>query len=151
MFLITDILDKKDINILLKYWKDQNDRVRYEEQYYNLHDLHMIYGSREDKSYNNVLTKLEDISGHKAKRHYLLNYTKGSFCRMHHDATEYNTYVTLLEENDLEGGEVLTGDEKRCIDVRYARVGQTMIYDNGLQHGVANVRKGNRKVFIVWF
>ena len=151
MFLISDILDKKDINILLKYWKDKNNKVRYEEQYYNLHDLYMIYGERKYKDYNDVLTKLEDISGHNAKRHYILNYTKGSFCRMHHDATEWNTYVTLLEENNLEGGEVLTGDEKRCIDVRHVDVGQTMIYDNGLQHGVAKVRKGNRKVFIVWF
>ena len=71
MFLITDILDKKDINILLKYWKDKNNKVRYEEQYYNLHDLHMIYGERKYKDYNDVLTKLEDISGHNAKRHYI--------------------------------------------------------------------------------
>lgn len=151
MFLITDILDKKDINILLDYYEEQNEKVRWEEAYYNLHNLHMIYGERKYEKYNNILEKLEDVSGHKATRHYMLNYIKGSFCRMHYDATEYNTYVTLLEEKDLEGGEVLTGDEKRCIDVRHVDVGQTMIYDKGLQHGVAQVRKGNRKVFIVWF
>jgi hypothetical protein len=106
--------------------------------------------------------------------HYYLNYTEGSFCRMHHDNDVSLTTITLIDQDhNLEGGETIVNDpfEKKhyeeyhtfswqdpkdyafdgsfiCPRVVDLKVGETLFLHQ--MHGVAKVRTGFRKVFITW-
>lgn len=108
------------------------------------------------------------------KAHYYLNYTEGSFCRMHHDNDVTLTTITLIDQcPDLVGGQTLVNDpfkrkhyEKfdtfswtdpndyafdgafimpRVVDLK---VGETLYLHQ--MHGVAKVISGFRKVFVTW-
>ena len=110
---------------------------------------------------------------------YFLNYGQGSFARIHHDVKTIFTIITLIETVDLTGGEtiVLTpyvrppegrsasllckrNDNEKdnppynkhiIPSVVRSEVGDSMIYGSNLRHGVSQVVKGSRKVFVTWF
>ena len=107
---------------------------------------------------------------------YFLDYTEGGFTKFHtdDDSSVALTMVTLLDEQDLEGGETVLQqvyEHKARPQHKYAKrdsddgpygqrivpvvvpvdVGDTMIYDKGLMHGVAKVRKGLRTVLVTWY
>lgn len=151
MALIQNILNEEHIEILNDYWNRNTDIVKWHDKYDNLYNLEMLYGKTSDEEYNKVLTIFNDIAKSYPQKHYLLNYGENSFTRIHPDSTEKGTYVTLFESNDLLGGETLIRDEQRCIDIVDFKVGQTLTYDGNCDHGVARVRQGNRKVFVVWY
>lgn len=111
---------------------------------------------------------------------YFLDYTKGSFTRRHDDNSEQSkcTIITLIEKSDdLIGGETIVynrhwkRNDYEPFDVnRYSRkgsqddangdkiiphvidlnVGESVVYDGEVEHEVAQVLSGNRKVLVSW-
>jgi hypothetical protein len=107
---------------------------------------------------------------------YFLDYTKDAFTKFHtdDDARVGLTMVTLLDEQDLSGGETILQqvyEAKPRPEHKYAKrdgkdgpygqriipevvpmeVGETIIYDRNLMHGVGLVREGIRTVLVTWY
>ena len=110
----------------------------------------------------------------KTFRHYFLDYTEESFTKFHSDNDDAVglTIVTFLDaSDDLVGGQAMAmlpyekrgrpenkyrkGDApigERCIPkVIDMHVGQSLVYDKHLIHGVGQVERGNRLVLISWY
>lgn len=108
--------------------------------------------------------------------HYFVMYQEESFTAIHtdHDGFVKMTAVTLLEEKDLVGGETLVFNryqKKSRPSSKYAKrgkgrapvgeanipviarlkVGETIIYDASVKHGVAQVESGQRLVLVSWY
>lgn len=151
-----------------------NERVK------RLHNLfyldHRDFRTELNSKYAEKISSHFDMS---VARMYYLDYFKGSFTRRHSDVGEQSqrTVITMLEKSDdLEGGETIVylPHYKRNdfeFDVnRYIRkserddaqgdsimpvvidleVGESVTYDALLEHEVALVRKGNRRVLVSW-
>ena len=107
-------------------------------------------------------------------RHYFLNYTEESFTKFHTDNDDEVglTIVTFIDKsNDLIGGEALAQlpytkrsrpankyrkgeapmNQRVIPKVINMDVGQSLIYDKSLMHGVGQVERGNRLVLISWY
>lgn len=112
--------------------------------------------------------------------YYFLRYLPGSYTTPHRDdgdASTGFTSVTLIDEVNLKGGESLLyeriekPDFKKYFDdnfkgpkqwewddpfripvvVQDYKVGDTLIYNQNMKHGVAKVLSGERLVLIAWF
>ena len=151
MALIQNLLNEEQIEILKDYWKRNTDIIKWQDKHDNLYSLEMLYGKKSDEDYNKVLSIFDDVAKRHIQKHYLLNYIENSFTRIHPDATGNQTFVTLIESNNLLGGQTLIRNDQRCIDVVDLEVGQTLVYDHNCHHGVARVQQGNRKVFVAWY
>ena len=117
--------------------------------------------------------KLDDFAKRPPYSQYFVMYEEGSFTKFHTDDDDNIglTIVTLLDEVDLVGGETLAlveynetprssntyrkGDiqnHSRVIPkIVRSEVGDSMIYDHKLTHGVAQVEKGKRLVLVQWY
>ena len=107
---------------------------------------------------------------------YFLDYTENGFTKFHTDDDERVglTMVTILDQQDLSGGETLLMREyelKERPAHKYAKrsekqgpygqriipevvpmeVGDTIIYNRNLMHGVGKVREGIRTVLVTWY
>lgn len=186
---IVQILTPKERRHLLAL---KDTCVTYEaHQDYNLFDVsktqvhskHLgMYTNKFSPVAEQALHKLRDYAQANAPvgetvAQYFLDYTEESFTRFHTDDDEAVglTMVTLLDEQDLDGGETIlqhkylvkdrpshkyakrSGDGKppygsRIVpEVISMDVGDTIVYDRHLMHGVGRVRKGVRTVLITWY
>lgn len=143
-------------------------------QYYNLFDCHR-HEIVDNPAFIEPLKKYSSrgtLTGA-----YFLKYVPGSFCRMHQDHESELTIVTLLESQDLVGGDALVRTtyeqrdrpaDKFCarggpenesppygqdiiMEVVPVADGESLIYGNDLMHGVSKVETGQRTVLITWF
>lgn len=83
-----------------------------------------------------------------------LNYGKGDFFTKHRDRIDgiedtYNRYMTLIvqlsEQKDYEGGNMYVNDilfEKE--------IGNSIMFDSGLEHEVLEISSGQRLVMVMW-
>jgi predicted 2-oxoglutarate/Fe(II)-dependent dioxygenase YbiX len=111
---------------------------------------------------------------------YFLDYIEGAFTRKHSDNNDVvkKTAITLVEANDLDGGDIIVyephyksdmqvpedgsvlnrynekdykpGDEIIPVIVKQ-KVGETIAYGPNVQHSVSKVLKGNRVVLVTWY
>jgi len=115
--------------------------------------------------------KIEKFAGKDLYSHYFVMYKPGSYTRMHTDNADDvgRTIVTLVDAVDLIGGDTLVflpyvkheeegyvkGNVPEGKDVipKIVRcnVGESMVYDRNLNHGVTYVEKGLRLVLVSWF
>ena len=98
-------------------------------------------------------------------------YDEGSYTKMHTDNDDQIglTIVTLIDTVNLVGGETIAmipaklseskegyqkgDDHKGRVVPRVIRmdVGDSVIYDRSLLHGVSEIEKGKRLVLVSWF
>ena len=144
-------------------------------QDYNLFDVDKRAPTAEQAKLD-CFKAIDDYASNHEKtfRHYFLNYTQEAFTRFHTDNDDAVglTIVTFIDKSeDLIGGEALAqlpytkrerpvnkyrkGDapmNQRVIPkVINMDVGQSLIYDKSLMHGVGQVERGNRLVLISWY
>ena len=144
-------------------------------QDYNLFDVDKRHPSKEQVQMD-CFSALDNYANdyQKSFRHYFLNYGPESFTRFHTDNDDAVglTIVTFLDKSsDLIGGEPLVqlpymkkgrpsthyrkGESpygsKVIPKVIQMGVGQSLVYDKHLMHGVGQVEQGNRLVLISWY
>ena len=143
------------------------------KRYYNLH-----YMTQRNLPKDQFID-LFNVEGLKIHNQYFLNMTPGSFTRVHSDNNDLvkQTSITLLENNDLEGGEIIVYEPHYKSDMvvpedgsvinRYhdeynpgepvipivvkQGIGETITYGPNVQHSVSKVLKGNRLVLVTWY
>lgn len=150
-----------------------NEKVK---RYHNLFYLSMKHN---DDLLNPYGQRLKDIFNFTEHRCYFLEYTEGSFTRVHSDAEDQaaKTIVTLIDaSDDLCGGETiiylphykqndysfdintyivkndsdhLQGAEIIPVVVKM-NIGDSVIYDQRLPHEVSLVQQGRRRVLVTW-
>jgi hypothetical protein len=173
------VLSEKSLQQARDYYK--NSKEWYSVwQYYNLFHLERLDIPTEDYELE-FLKELHTYS-RKSKNigSYFLRYPPNSFTRMHQDNNSELTIVTLLDSENLVGGDCVIESEyespgPRPRDYHCARHpdpeknkqapyglhivpdivklddGQSMIYGPDLRHGVTKVYQGERVVLISWF
>ena len=171
------ILSKEAIEEAKEYYRSKTWDETW--QYFNLFHMQRIDIPTQDYD----LKFLKELHTYSRKSHnigcYFLKYVPGSFCRIHMDNDSEVTTVTLLESNNLVGGECLIEGEyqpptynrpsdhtcKRCNqeverppyglgivpDIVKLKDGESMVYGPELRHGVTRVYEGERVVLIAWF
>ena len=125
-----------------------------------------------DPKYKTVFEKVENYAGYKTYSHYFVMYNEGSYTRMHTDNDDHvkSTIVTLVDTVNLVGGETIVtlpapeaqyekkgyvkgNEHKGRVVPKIVRmnVGDSVIYDRSLLHGVTQVEQGKRLVLVSWF
>lgn len=173
-YKVDKILSKQHVDQLIRVFHSLPAELAHQD--YNLFDVDKRHPTKE-QTYSNGFEVIDSYASDHEKtfRHYFLNYTEESFTRFHTDNDEAVglTIVTFLEaSNDLIGGEALVmlpytkrgrpankyrkgeppGNRNRVIPkVVQMEVGDSLIYDKSLMHGVGQVEQGNRLVLISWY
>lgn len=128
-----------------------------------------------------AIKKIEKRAGRETYSHYFVMYKPGSFTRLHTDNADDVglTIVTMVDVVNLVGGETIVliprdpndpniekrkkgqggGIKKGTVakgqsvipKIVKCNVGESMIYDRNLTHGVTYVEEGMRLVFVSWF
>ena len=147
-YRIENILSNQDISDILEL-KEHSLLTEFKEQYYNLFNT----------DYSHVNSHYHEFSMFKKicldrtiKNHYVLVYREGSYCKIHQDDKKSaKTIVTMLDRSeDLIGGECIFYDGV----VPYVcdlQIGESVIYDQNMFHGVSMVQRGFRTVLVSWF
>jgi len=168
--------------------------VFYESSKVNTFQFHHLFHVRTIsvnlKEESTIKTKLTDIFctlddyvkknySNELKRYssYFLNYEKDGFARLHKDHETRLTVVTILDSNDLIGGDTVVNlryktrsrpGDYHCVrsereskrppynqsivpHVVRTMDGDSILYNQNLVHGVSLVESGNRLVFINWY
>lgn len=173
-FAIRKILSDEDMPVL---WEVYHDSLHeFAQQDYSLHHVWKAHiNSKHFKA--SPFQALDDHYariGYEPQAKYFLKYIEYSWTRPHHDniGTPTKTAITLMEEKDLEGGETLVWDKhydlptpegayvKRTGSVHrkdeiictpQLKPGESLLYDDNIRHGVAQVRAGHRIVLVTWY
>lgn len=151
MYSVENILSLSDINKLLEV--SSLLTPEYKENYYNLHN---VYYSHVFSKYH-YLSPFEKLNAAVAERkirnHYILTYQEGSYTRIHQDHdVAAKTVVTLLHAtDDLMGGECIFYGKNDCPVIHNMSVGESVIYDQSVFHGVGLVKTGCRTVLVSWY
>lgn len=89
---------------------------------------------------------------------YILEYYENSFTVIHqddigNDLTNSVTTVTLLHQSDdLLGGKILIkNEEDKSITILEQNIGEIILYNHRVFHGVSRTLKGTRRVLINWY
>ena len=185
-FEMKQILTLDDCRELLKYrltcetLEAHQDYNLFDVSKSQLHDEHLGEYTKTEPGAMRALHKLQAEATRRGLGHmwakYFLYYGEDGFTRHHTDDDDKVglTMVTLIDEEDLEGGETVLlkpylakarpghkyakrdGKDppygKRIVpEVVPMEVCDSIIYDRYLMHGVAKVRKGYRLVLVNWF
>lgn len=171
------ILDDSDLDFL----RDLSKELKWKEIYqlWNVFKCNISRPDGRDKHITEKMKTLLGVDSNCVAITYFLDYVPGSFTRMHHDRDSELTVITILEQNNLVGGYSLFYDKYLCPEggrpktlvcrrddkekesppynkpiipvVVSPKVGDSLIYDKHLNHGVSRVQSGNRIVFVCWF
>jgi Rps23 Pro-64 3,4-dihydroxylase Tpa1-like proline 4-hydroxylase len=161
-------LPNEIINYFNHYWEENQDKVKYHSALVNVINIRRINLAIGLLNSNMLEAQflLSDLvySHHKDQNlknkmapgaYYILEYTKGSFTKMHVDNLKGNgaTTITLLHKTeDLSGGYILTkGEDEEFFDVIEQDVGEVVVYNSNVKHGVSKVNSGTRRVLVSWF
>lgn len=171
------ILREQDIEFLVSMSKECKWKEIY--QLYNVFKCNIAYPEGKDKHISQKIKDHLDIDQDYFPFTYFLDYVPGSFTRAHHDSNSECTVITVLEQNNLVGGYSIFQDlynrpeggrdsslicerhddekkmppySKPIIPVVVSPdVGDSLIYNKRVRHGVSRVESGNRLVHVLWF
>ena len=169
-------LSPSDVSDAMDLFNSEQDEDREFHQYYNLFDV--IRRDITSVRWQDIplvakiaeRVKVSEILG----TPYFLKYIPGSFTKVHSDHETTRTVVTLIESQDLIGGDSLIYDEygmrprpphkeaKRSNNqnlygkfiiprVIPMEAGDSLVYGPDLLHGVTQVEQGHRIVLITWW
>ena len=173
-FAIKKILSDEDMKSL---WEVYHDSVHeFAHQDYSLHHVWkaQVNSKHMKESPFRTLDAYYAKMGYNPFAKYFLKYVEWSWARPHHDniGTPTKTAITLLEEQDLEGGETLVWDkhydlpkpegayvkrggsihrQDEIVCTPRLQPGESLLYDDNIRHGVAQVRGGHRIVLVTWY
>jgi|LakMenE18May11ns_1017448.scaffolds.fasta_scaffold9388830_2 predicted 2-oxoglutarate/Fe(II)-dependent dioxygenase YbiX len=105
----------------------------------------------DNKILNLILEKLKVFGVENFKEGRILRYETGCFFDRHVDTWEkyphrYKTIVIQLsDENDYEGGVMSFGE-----DIFSKKIGNTVIFEGTIKHGMEKVTSGTRYAFVIW-
>ena len=173
MYKVENIITDEQRHQLLDVYHSLDPELAHQD--YNLFDVDKRHPSQEQTQMD-CFSTLDEYAKEfeKSFRHYFLNYGPESFTKFHTDNDDAVglTIVTFLQKSeDLVGGEPLVQlpYEKRSRPSTHYRkgdapigqrvipkvvqmdVGQSLVYDKHLMHGVGQVEQGNRLVLISWY
>ena len=172
-YKVENIITPNQRHQLIDVYRSLDPELAHQD--YNLFDVDKRHPSKEQAQMD-CFSALDNYAKdyEKSFRHYFLNYGPESFTKFHTDDDDKVglTIVTFLDKSeDLIGGEplVLLPYEKRSRPSTHYRkgdapvgqkvvpkviqmsVGQSLVYDKHLMHGVGQVEQGNRLVLISWY
>ena len=165
-YKVEQLITKEDRHELIDYFKSLPSNVGHID--YNLYNIDKRYLKQNAPE---AIKKIEERAGRKNYSHYFVMYDEGSYTKMHTDNDDQIglTIVTLIDTVDLVGGETIAmipaklseskegyqkgDDHKGRVVPRVIRmdVGDSVIYDRSLLHGVSEIEKGKRLVLVSWF
>ena len=165
-YKVEQLITKKDRHELIDYFKSLPSNVGHID--YNLYNIDKRYLKQNPPE---AIKKIEERAGRKNYSHYFVMYDEGSYTKMHTDNDDQIglTIVTLIDTVNLVGGETIAmipaklseskegyqkgDDHKGRVVPRVIRmdVGDSVIYDRSLLHGVSEIEKGKRLVLVSWF
>lgn len=109
------------------------------------------------KQVSHVTSKLVHLTGEsiEARETTFSDYTVGDHFAYHVDQGEYApqrkwTAITLLDKQDLEGGQLCLFDEETPY-VLDLEVGETVMHCSTIPHKLTEITRGSRSVFISWY
>ena len=172
-YKVENIITPNQRHKLIDVYRSLDPELAHQD--YNLFDVDKRHPSKEQAQMD-CFSALDNYAKdyEKSFRHYFLNYGPESFTKFHTDNDDAVglTIVTFLDKSeDLIGGEPLVQlpYEKRSRPSTHYRkgdapigmkvipkviqmnVGQSLVYDKHLMHGVGQVEQGNRLVLISWY
>ena len=153
------------------YWENNQDKIKHHEVLGNVFNIKRM---RLDNNTVPEILETQFILSEFAQIHfnnqgisnkivpndgyYILEYAKDSFARMHMDGLTGNgaTTIALLDKSeDLSGGYILVRKEEspdiKSFDVVEQDIGEVVIYNTNVFHGVSKVNNGTRRVLVAWF
>ena len=165
-YKVEQLITKEDRHELIDYFKSLPSNVGHID--YNLYNIDKRYLKQNPPE---AIKKIEERAGRKNYSHYFVMYDQGSYTKMHTDNDDQIglTIVTLIDTVNLVGGETIAmipaklseskegyqkgDDHKGRVVPRVIRmdVGDSVIYDRSLLHGVSEIEKGKRLVLVSWF
>ena len=173
-YKLENIITNEERHQLLDVYHGLDPELAHQD--YNLFDVDKRHPSKQHSRLDCFKKIDQYASGYeKSFKHYFLNYTKEAFTKFHtdNDASVGLTIVTFLDKSaDLIGGEALamlpytktgrpdthyrkgdpvTPGDRVIPKVINMEVGQSLVYDKSLMHGVGQVERGNRLVLISWY
>ena len=171
-YKVDQVITNEDRHNLIDLYNSIDPNIAHQD--YNLYNIDkriLTNLSKIDKKYLNIIKKIEAYAQKETYSHYFVMYHEGSYTKMHTDNDDDIglTIVTLVDTVDLVGGETLAlvpaelkenkqgyqkgDDHKGRVVPRVIRmdVGDSVIYDRSLLHGVAQLEKGKRLVLVSWF
>lgn len=170
-YTIERIINNDDRHALIDIYNSMPSSFARQDYNLNLVDKRQLT----HKLIGNVpaFKKIEKFAGKDLYSHYFVMYKPGSYTRMHTDNAKDvgKTIVTLIDAVDLIGGDTLVflpyvdkekkGEgyikgqvpEGKDVIPKIVRcdVGESMVYDRNLNHGVTYVEQGIRLVLVSWF
>lgn len=173
MYKVENIINEDNRKQLISVYNSLRSELAHQD--YNLFDVDKRHPTKEQVELDCFKAIDQYASNYeKTFRHYFLDYTEESFTKFHTDNDDAVglTIVTFLDKSeDLIGGQALAmlpyvkrsrpankyrkGDapiNDRCIPIVIdMEVGQSLVYDKQLMHGVGQVQQGNRLVLISWY
>lgn len=173
-YKLENIITNEERHQLLDVYHSLDPELAHQD--YNLFDVDKRHPSNQHTRLDCFKKIDQYASGYeKSFKHYFLNYTEEAFTKFHtdNDVQVGLTIVTFLDKSaDLVGGEALamlpyTKKERPATHYRKGdaivpqdrvipkvinmEVGQSLVYDKSLMHGVGQVEKGSRLVLISWY
>lgn len=181
MYQVKTIFNNQEIDNLIDAFHEQGECLAHQD--YNLFDVdkrqypHKTWGPEIEKlnQYARDYTGNPELEVHS---HYFVKYGEEAFCKLHRDDDSIValTIVTVLETNDLVGGQTMMWNKyskssrprnkyaKRPKNQPHGPQGQyiipvivehddgeSIIYDGKTLHGVAQVAQGTRTVMVSWY
>lgn len=100
---------------------------------------------------NLILNKLSIFNVKKIKEGRILRYDVGCFFNKHVDMWEkyphrYKTVIIQLSDsNEYEGGDMTYGN-----NILDKSIGNTVIFNSDIEHGMSIIKSGTRYAFVIW-
>jgi len=150
---IKQILNSEQLETLLNLYKKLDKETV--EQRNNLFNVEITQIPESMFDIEPLVLLRESVNCKESLTHYFVKYFASSFSSLHRDSQTFkNTLVTVLEQNNLKGGDTLSvkmfkKEYPKPIVLR-PEVGDTVSYNPNELHGVSEVQEGSRLVLVSW-
>lgn len=161
MYKQCKIFKPAEIRGLSQIYHRHRQKSRFHRRLLNVFNVHKLdwYYMGEKQNINqpiSILDPINNVTKLTLLETYFLEYTPGSFTHIHRDYLGGISIVTLIENNNLVGGQNIFYVKKEehpevCPVVLNLSVGDSVIYKTELLHGVSEVFSGSRLVLVSWF
>lgn len=171
-YKIENIINNDDRHKLIDLYNSMPSSLARQDYNLNLVDKRQLTHELIN-SVRSPFEKIQRFAGKELYSHYFVMYKPGSYTRIHTDnAKDVGlTIVTLIDAVDLVGGDTIlmlpyvdrekkgegyvkgqVPEGKHVIPkIVKSNVGESMVYDRNLSHGVTYVEQGLRLVLVSWF
>jgi hypothetical protein len=122
----------------------------FHKQHYNLFNVDQRILPHNLRGATKSIVDYGTSFGYKLTACYYVWYSAGSYCKLHSDNASM-TVVTVVEQEDLIGGETIFVQDDGAHRIVKMEEGDSVVYSKGALHAVGLVESGHRLVQICWF